>query len=198
MPLPFGTPCYFGNVRGNLIYCSVLSSGWQESPQGNTKMGIRGEGVGWGGCWEKEPCPLYILLDEFVKQIHDVSLKTSCGMAPFSDALISEWLLSSHEIPWNQFLHLWPLNAGRYSCVTTEKYNQMWKSQNRAIHNAILTIPYNTKICLISTLGWQILKNLKQGPGKTRHLFICLHAQFWILGLANRSSTCCGKSYVLS
>lgn len=48
---------------------------------------------------EKEPCPLYILLDEFVKQIHDVSLKTSRGMASFLNALISEWLLSSHEIP---------------------------------------------------------------------------------------------------
>lgn len=49
MPLPFGTPCYFKNIRGNLIYCSALSSGWQESPQGNTKLGNRSGGgrVGW-------------------------------------------------------------------------------------------------------------------------------------------------------
>lgn len=124
MPLPFGTPCYFGNVRGNLIYCSVLSSGWQESPQGNTKMGIRGEGLGLMDHCEKEPCPLYILLDEFVKQIHDVSLKTSHGMASFLNALISEWLLSSHEIPWNQLLHLWPLNAMRNVYVTTKRWNE--------------------------------------------------------------------------
>lgn len=74
---------------------TVLCSGWQESPQENTKVGTRGEGA----AAKKEPCPFLVLLDEFVKQIHDVSLKTSCGMAPFSDALISEWLLSSHEIP---------------------------------------------------------------------------------------------------
>lgn len=48
---------------------------------------------------KKEPCLFLVFLDEFVEQIGDVSLKTSRGMAPFSDALISEWLLSSHEIP---------------------------------------------------------------------------------------------------
>lgn len=35
------------DVGGNLIYCAVSSSGCQDSPQGNTKMGIREEG---GGC----------------------------------------------------------------------------------------------------------------------------------------------------
>lgn len=59
MPLPFGTPCYFGNVRGNLIYCSVLSSGWQESPQGNTKVGIRGEGLGEWRVWKRALSPLH-------------------------------------------------------------------------------------------------------------------------------------------
>lgn len=70
MPLPFGTPCYFKNIRGDLIYCSALSSGWQESPQGNTKLGNRsGGGRGRGlAVVIKSLVPFYILLlDEFVK-----------------------------------------------------------------------------------------------------------------------------------
>jgi len=54
MPLPFGTPRYFGDVGLEPHLLSVSSSGWQESPRENTqpqKKGMGGEGVDD----EKEP-----------------------------------------------------------------------------------------------------------------------------------------------
>lgn len=87
-----------------------------EYQNGNKRIGGRR-----GDVAKESPVPFLVLLDEFVQQILDVSLETSCGMAPFSDALIPEWLLSSQEIPWNQFFDLRPVDAMGYLSVTTGK-----------------------------------------------------------------------------
>lgn len=114
MPLPFGTPCYFKNIRGNLIYCSALSSGWQESPQGNTKLGNRSGGgrEGWVGGGDKGPCPFLHPPPWWIGKNGSVMFHWRQVAAPAP--LIFEWLLWSHEIAWNPFPHLWPANAVRY------------------------------------------------------------------------------------
>lgn len=58
---------------------SVLSSGWQVPPLGNTKLCLRGEGP----CGEKDLWIFHVFLEESLKQIYNVLLKTSYVMAPF-------------------------------------------------------------------------------------------------------------------
>lgn len=91
---------------------SVLSSGWQVPPLGNTKLWLRGEGP----CGEKELWVFHVFLEESLKQIYNVLLKTSYVMAPFQiwqslNVFFFFFFLTFHEIPWNQFLHLWPPNS---------------------------------------------------------------------------------------
>lgn len=162
MPLPFGTLWYFLRSEGepNLLCCiqlwvAGLSTG--EYQNGNKRRGVGGG----GGCCENRagllpPTPPLSPLDEFVKQIHDVLLETSCDTASFQ----MRWSLNGcyHHMRYreiNSFTYdLWML----FSIQVSQQENEMkseilWTEHSCSTHNHSKDVLCNTKTFFNSSFG---------------------------------------------
>lgn len=97
---------------------SALSSGWQVPPLGNTKLCLRGEGP----CGEKDLWIFHVVLEESLKQIYNVLLKTSYVMAPFQIWQSLNVFFFFFTIPWNTMKSVPSSETSKFNQINIKNY----------------------------------------------------------------------------